>query len=411
MAREGDPVASVAAGDLYRDGRVVAKDIAKAIDLYGKALEKGKLAAAAKLGDLYRQGEALGLDPHKAVGYYEQGVQGGDVGAKAGMAALYAEGVLVGRDIPKAVALYEEIIAAGGTWAVSSLAALYLKGDAVGLDPAKAVGYYQQGVQAGDAGAMAGLASLYRDGLVLPRDVSKAADLYQDAYRAGRKSGLASAASALLGGTQSQQRQAHDLILKGQAEGAPGISSVLANAVLGGVGVPKNPERAIEILRKASVAGDANAASTLVQLYAQGRGKDVAKNISLARTTLASFASLMPQDQRQSEELFVEGAAARSAGQYAAFAEKIEGMAPVARVNLVARLVSANSNAYVYVLQNELRRTGDYKDKLNGVLTATTIRAFNELCSRRDKAALCRLGPLSKPARDVFLDFLREANS
>jgi TPR repeat protein len=42
MAREGDPVASVAAGDLYRDGKLVPKDIAKAIDLYTKALEKGQ---------------------------------------------------------------------------------------------------------------------------------------------------------------------------------------------------------------------------------------------------------------------------------------------------------------------------------------------------------------------------------
>jgi TPR repeat protein len=381
------------------------------VDLYTKALENGRIAAAAKLGELYRQGQAVSLDPAKAPGFYEQGVQAGDASSKLGLAELYAEGVLVPRDIQKATLLYEEVLADGGISAASSLGALYLRGSEVGLDPARAIGYYEQAVQAGDDAAMISLAKVYRDGNAGPKDVSKAANLYQEAYRAGRRSGLASAASVLLTGTTSQQRQAHDLILKGQLEDAPGISSVLANAVLGGVGVPKNPARAIEILKKASAAGDTSAATTLIQLYAQGRGEDVAKNISLARTTLASVANQMPQEQRESEDLFIEGAAAGSVGQYAAFAEKIRALPPVAQTNLVGRLVGANSNTYVYILQSALKATGDYRGELNGVLTGPAIRAFNALCSRRNKAARCRLGPLSRPARDVFLDFMRETNS
>jgi TPR repeat protein len=376
-----------------------------------KALENGKAAAAAKLGSLYSQGQAVGLDPAKALGFYEQGVKAGDLGAKLGMADLYADGVLVPRDIPKATALYEEVLASGGTWAASSLGALYLRGADVGLDPASAIGYYEQAVQAGDAGAMISLAKVYRDGTAVPKDVSKAADLYQKAYLAGRKNGLASAASALLAGTASQQKQAHDLISKGQRENAPGIASVLAYAMLEGTGVPKNPARAIEILKKASVAGDANAASTLVQLYAQGRGKDIAKNISLARSALATTASQMPQEQRESEELFIEGAAAVSAAQYAAFAEKLQKMQPAVKASLVGRLVGANSNTYVYILQSELEGAGTYEGKRNGVLTGATIRAFNQFCSQRNKVTLCRMGPLSRPAREMFLDFMRETKS
>ena len=55
---------------------------------------------------------------------------------------------------------------------------------------------------------------------------------------------------------QAQDQQAHDLLKKGQLEKAPGVASVLANALLNGIGVPKNPNQAIVILKKASAAGD-----------------------------------------------------------------------------------------------------------------------------------------------------------
>ncbi|MBP1860678.1 hypothetical protein [Rhizobium herbae] len=119
----------------------------------------------------------------------------------------------------------------------------------------------------------------------------------------------------------------------------------------------------------------------------------------------------MSEQQRESEELFIEGAAAGSVSQYAAFVAKVQGMQPADKANLVSRLVGANGNTYVYVLQSELKGVGAYEGKLTGVLTGATIRAFNQFCDQRNRAALCRAGPLSRPARDVFLDFMRETNS
>ena len=86
-------------------------------------------------------------------------------------------------------------------------------------------------------------------------------------------------------------------------------------------------------------------------------------------------------------------------------------MQPNAKAALVARLGGASSNTYVYILQRELKEAGHYQGTLNGVLTGATIRAFNQFCDRRNIMAICRTGPLSRPARNVFLDFLRETKS
>ena len=318
------------------------------------------------------------------------------------MAEIYAEGVLVPQDVPKAVALYEGLLADGRTWAASSLAALYLKGPDNGLDPARAVGYYEQAIAAGDVAAMVSLGNIYRDGKVAPKNIARAAELYQNAYAAGSKNALASAASVLLRGTAAQKRQGHDLIARGQAENAPNISAVLADAVLNGAGTPKSPTKAVAILKAAAKEGDANAASRLIQLYAQGSGKDVKKNLSLAKATLANLESQIPEARRQSEALFIQGATAYSVGQYEAFFKAIEGLRPDTRANLIDRLVGANNNVYAYILQSELKDAGVYDGKLNGVLTSATIKAFNQFCAARNKAAFCMTGPLSRPARNVF---------
>ena len=407
----GDAGAKAGLAALYANGIGVEQDIPKAVALYQEVLADGNAWAASPLAALYLKGEDAGLDVSKALDYYEQGAAAGDAGAMAGLAALYRDGKLVAKDAQKSVDLYARALQAGRMDAAARLGDLHRQGQAFGLDPAKAIDFYQQGVEAGDAGAMVGLANLYRDGKLVGRDVARAADLYQQAYLAGRKDALANAIGALLSGTPAQQAQAHALIAKGQAENAPNIASALANAMLNGTGIARNPAGAVGVLKAASAKGDAHAASMLIQLYMQGRGDDIRRDIPLARATLASVADLIPQEERQREELLIEASTASSVEDYRIFTQKTESLQPAARATLVSRLAGANGNAYVYVLQSGLKDAGLYDGQLNGFLTSQTIRAFNRFCGQRDMEEPCRTGPLSWPARNVFVDFMRETGS
>ena len=56
----------------------------------------------------------------------------------------------------------------------------------------------------------------------------------------------------------------------------------------------------------------------------------------------------------------------------------------------------SNKNAYVYVLQQQLKKAERYGGPLDGRLTRSTIGAFNAACRESSKdASVCSMGPLT----------------
>lgn len=145
-ADAGDAWAMASLADVYRDGKIVPKDLKKAFGLYNEALEKGNSSVVGKLGDLYyRNSAALDLDPAKAVALYEQGAEAGDAWAMASLADVYRDGKVVTQDLAKALKLYEEALSKGNASVVSKIGNLYYKSAAdLGVDQAKALDYYQK---------------------------------------------------------------------------------------------------------------------------------------------------------------------------------------------------------------------------------------------------------------------------
>ncbi|WP_377292317.1 tetratricopeptide repeat protein [Rhizobium sp. SG2393] len=486
-ADAGDAWAMASLADVYRDGKVVPKDLPKALDLYTQALEKGNTSVVGKLGDLYyRNGAALGLDPAKAVGYYEQGAAAGDAWAKASLADVYREGKVVAPDYPKALTLYKEALEGGNTsvlskignlyyrnaadlgadpkealpllekgtadgdaWAMASLGDIYREGkivpkdlnkalelytaaldkgntsvvgklgnlyyrnaDELKVDPAKAIDFFKQGADSGDAWAMASLADVYREGKIVPADTATASELYEKSYAGGNQGAYVAEAAMLLRGTPAQQKRGLTMVKAGLSQDIPGMVPVWAEAHLFGRGMPRNPQKALQILKQASAKGDVQATFRLAALYIQGYGKAIARSQTQAAKLLKSLEGKADADRIAAERLYLQGAFAASQGELKAFAAAMSKLPADTQSSMVSRISWANANTYVYMVQTTLKARGQYKGPVNGQLTGSTIKAMYSVCRAvATQRGACEDGPLSEKARQILSDYIKQAES
>lgn len=114
-------------------------------------------------------------------------------------------------------------------------------------------------------------------------------------------------------------------------------------------------------------------------------------SILLAAALMASTASGQDNGSPEFDALLARAADARSEQQLSRVMAEIETLAPVP--DLLPRLLEANPNAYVYVLQSGLREAG-YAAPLSGILGRSTVNQLAAFCADKGIDAQCRLGPL-----------------
>jgi len=104
-ANAGDAAAELQVGDAYaagkggsRETRQLQADYAQAAVWYRKAAGQGSVPAENKLGDLYRDGRGVARDMAQAVTWYRKAADTGDVGAQGTLGLLYSVGMGVQQD-------------------------------------------------------------------------------------------------------------------------------------------------------------------------------------------------------------------------------------------------------------------------------------------------------------------------
>jgi hypothetical protein len=86
--------------------------------------------------------------------------------------------------------------------------------------------------------------------------------------------------------------------------------------------------------------------------------------------------------------------------------------APLAvHLDVLATLSRTNPNAFVYVAQDALKRRDLYDGELNGLLTSSTIRAINQLCSASVAGNRCKRGPLDMDAVRVIVSLIEPSRA
>lgn len=134
-------------GQMYLLGRVVDRNVEKAIFYLEKGGKLGSIASYIILGDLYAEG--LGLvetNLTKAVEYYEKGVGLGFSIGCSRLGRLYAE-KMSPPDYEKAAAWFAKGAEMGSASCLVLIGSCYEKGQGVTADPESAVGYYYKAVE------------------------------------------------------------------------------------------------------------------------------------------------------------------------------------------------------------------------------------------------------------------------
>lgn len=252
----GETSACFDLGKKYRDGKVVAKDITKAVNLLAKACDGNLADACAYLGWLYKYGDEVGTDEVRAAGFYARAVALWDAGCERQdleQCVSLGDHYNYGGDKsekPKAAAAYGKACAAGMLAACTNQGRVL---EQMHTDESEklAVNSYRKACDGGETEACGDLGAMYQSGWGVPQDVALAARLFIKGCDAGsgiwyvwcNKAGVLYSRGE---GVAQNGRTAFDLFKKGCETKKPYAAACvnLAGYYEDGEVVPKDLEKA-----------------------------------------------------------------------------------------------------------------------------------------------------------------------
>jgi TPR repeat protein len=163
-AASGDVYAIQSLGQMYYEGRGIAKDLEKARGLFEIAARRGHTFAMNSLGRMYQRGETVPANPELARRYWEESAARGDIYGidNLGWAAL--EGVGGDKDPAKAMKYFKQAYELGHPEAPTNIGRLYFMGVGVPVDFAEARRWYTIAADRGDAWGALNLGDLVMGG-------------------------------------------------------------------------------------------------------------------------------------------------------------------------------------------------------------------------------------------------------
>lgn len=264
-----------------------------------------------------------------------------------------------------------------------------------------------------------------RKGIGTRTDLEAARHWYMRAVEAGHPWSTASLARVEI--ELGRGDTALQLLHAGVLEGLPGTERLLATAHIDRkLGAASDPQQGRAMLERMARNGDRNAARDLVVRFnwkrldgqASAAAVDQVVRAGLdgdARFAKAGLTYLSQQTDKGEAAIRTRALLAAIPGipdrtlspelvRLAAdthprqFWTKVEDILAATETDNYARTASTafwiNKNAWVRVLQKELRALGYYKGRINGRMTTRTIRAQNRYCRERGLWAICATGPL-----------------
>jgi len=380
-------------GDIYAAGDLVESDGEKAVGYYREASAVGLKFATFKLAEAYREGTLVPADPEEAVKLYQSLSEANMPLAKIKLGEAYLSGEGVVQDVAHGLRLLEEAAELGEQAALNKLGALYSQPDLVDDDYAKAVSYYERSAALGNIGAKLRLGDIYLTGTVAPKNVEKAVEYLEDAAGAGSDFASVLLANAHLRGdldSRSDPEKGLNILQDLSNKGFSPATVSLADTYYWGRGTPKRPAEAVSLLNAAVEKGDGSAAQRLIYFLRDAPNKAIKRDLKRAAAVYEQAASTMEPKIALREKLLLSAATNPDRAAFAEVAKMVGQLPQQDRSAAISALRYTNPNAFVYYAQHRLREKGVYDGALNGLLTSSTIRALNGVCSGE-----CRRGPLA----------------
>jgi TPR repeat protein len=180
-AEAGNADAQTALGQMYLLGNQgPPQDLAKALSWSQKGADQGNAMAVMNLGIMYRNGQGVVKDISKAMTFFETASAAGQMKASRYIGLIHADA----GEFEKAVAAYQLAADRGDITSQYLLGKSYEMGSGITQDYALAAKWYTKSAERGDhvaSDGMVGLGSLYERGLGVEKDAAKAVALYQQA--------------------------------------------------------------------------------------------------------------------------------------------------------------------------------------------------------------------------------------
>ena len=180
-ARRGDARCQVVVGQLYRNGRGVARDPVEAARWFAKAAEQGSDAGQYELGLLHESGMGVPRDQVTALAWYRKAAAQGHARAQNKVGNAYENGTAAAANPVLAAEWYRKAADQNLPIAEYNLGRLYLSGRGVFKDTAKGQALLEKAADAGEPNAMVYVAVMYDKGDGKPRDRDRATRLYREA--------------------------------------------------------------------------------------------------------------------------------------------------------------------------------------------------------------------------------------
>ena len=281
-AKEGNAKAIHNLGVCFEYGEGVAKDMAKAQELYRKAFpgisklaQQGDAEGQLYLGHCYSDGQGVQKDLAQAVEWYRKAAEQGNARAQYALAKCYYDGKGVEKDLTQAVEWFRKAAEQGESYAMTNLGYCYEKGEGVEKDPAQAVIWYRRAAEQGESIAQANLGTMYEYGSGVEKNPSQALAWYRKSAEQGECSGQRKLGYCYyLGkcGVEKNYNEAFSLFSKSAEQGDEYAQDMLGECYYNGEGVTKDLAKAVEWYRKAAEQGNSNAQYSLGYCYNHGEG-------------------------------------------------------------------------------------------------------------------------------------------
>lgn len=250
------------------------------------AAEAGDVDAQRKLGEMYQQGKGVARNAAQALAWLAKAAEAGNAEAQFRVASFYlasgsGSGAVSGADAHQWLLKAAE---QGHAMAMVGLSAQYSMGKGVDKDPVQAFAWMRKAADAGVPRAFAGLGWMYQTGRGVEPDPVEAVRMLRRGVELGDQAAVQGLALAL---NQSHAPRDHEeavaLLLKGAEKGNPVMQTLLGKAYRDGRGATADAATAAEWFRKAAAQSYAEAQFAYAEALEQGAGvrKDDAEALRL----------------------------------------------------------------------------------------------------------------------------------
>jgi TPR repeat protein len=169
-ADRGEPAAQTVLGDMYENGKGLAKNEAEAAKWYRRAAEQGYALAQALLGIMYEDGKGLPKSEAEAAKWYRRAAEQGDAFAQTHLGIKYERGEGLPKNEAEAAKWYRRAAEQGYALALTYLAGMYESGKGLPKNEAEAAKWYRRAAEQGYAVPQLFLAAMYTQGRGVPQD-------------------------------------------------------------------------------------------------------------------------------------------------------------------------------------------------------------------------------------------------